>query len=70
MVDRADDNYQLDIDKANKVLGWQPQNRLYDVIPKMIADLKRDPLAWYKVNHLHAPGWLKDNADASVSTAA
>lgn len=62
MVDRADDNYELDIDKARRILGWNPQHRLHDVIPKMIEDLKRDPLKWYKENHLNAPGWLKRSA--------
>jgi len=70
MVDRADDNYQLNIDKAKTILGWYPENRLHDVIPKMIANLKSDPVAWYKINHLNAPGWLKDRAKAGLTAKA
>jgi nucleoside-diphosphate-sugar epimerase len=64
MVDHADDNYELNIDKARKVLGWNPKNKLSDVIPKMTESLKADPLKWYKINHLKAPGWLKEKASA------
>lgn len=52
MIDLADDHYDLDISKAKRVLGWTPKHHLVDTLPKMIADLKRDPVAWYKKNGL------------------
>jgi nucleoside-diphosphate-sugar epimerase len=58
MIDRADDNFELNIDKARKELGWDPQYRLDKVIPIMIEGLKVDPLRWYKINKLHPPDWL------------
>ena len=65
MIDHADDNYELNIDKARQVLGWVPRHRLHDAIPKMIENLKRDPLKWYKTNHLKAPHWLKEKASTT-----
>lgn len=62
MVDRADDNYELDISKARRELGWEPQYRLRDVIPMMIEGLMVDPERWYKINKLHPPDWLKRSA--------
>jgi len=62
MVDHADDNYELNIEKARQVLGWHPDRHLHDVIPQMIEGLKADPIKWYKTNHIEAPGWLKDKA--------
>lgn len=55
MIDRANDNYELSIDKARKLLGWEPQHSLREVIPKMITALKTDPTKWYKVNKLQLP---------------
>lgn len=54
MIDRADDHYELDISRARKLLGWEPQHNLMDTIPEMISKLKADPLAWYKTNKLEA----------------
>jgi nucleoside-diphosphate-sugar epimerase len=64
MVDHADDNYDLCIDKAKAVLGWNPQHSLHETIPVMISELKADPLKFYKENHLKAPGWLKEKSIA------
>jgi nucleoside-diphosphate-sugar epimerase len=55
MIDRADDNYELNITAARTILGWEPQQRLRKVIPKMIEGLKVDPHRFYKINHLHEP---------------
>ena len=62
MVDRADDNFELDITRARTVLGWEPDQRLVRVIPKMLEGLKIDPLKWYRINKLHPPGWVKEAA--------
>lgn len=55
MVDRADDHYPLDIDRARRMLGWSPRRRLRDALPRMIDALKRDPEAFYRRNDLGSP---------------
>lgn len=55
MIDRADDNYELTIDKARKVLGWEPKHSLRTTLPTMLEGLKVDPVKWYKINKLHGP---------------
>jgi len=52
MIDRANDHYALDITRARTVLGWEPKRSLRETLPKMIAALKADPVAWYKENKL------------------
>lgn len=52
MVDLADDHYELDIGRAKKLLGWTPRHSLEESLPLMIADLKKDPVRWYKKNQL------------------
>lgn len=59
MIDIADNNWTLDISKAKKYLGWKPKHSVAQEIPKMIKDLKNDPLKWYEMNMLKAPHWLK-----------
>lgn len=56
MIDRADDHYELDISRARKLLGWEPQHNLMDTLPVMIGNLKADPIAWYKKNKLDVSG--------------
>ncbi len=63
MIDLADDHYELDIHRAKEVLGWAPKHNLADTLPIMIADLQKDPIAWYKKNQLPLPrGLLKKKA--------
>jgi nucleoside-diphosphate-sugar epimerase len=62
MIDRADDNFELDITRARTVLGWEPDYRLKNVLPTMLEGLKVDPLKWYKINKLHPPAWLEEKA--------
>jgi len=52
MIDLADDHYVLDISRAKQILGWEPQHSLAQTLPIMIAALKKDPAAWYKINQL------------------
>jgi nucleoside-diphosphate-sugar epimerase len=58
MVVMADDHYALDIRRARQWLGWEPRHRLADVLPRMVAALKKDPLAWYEKNQVPAPAWV------------
>ena len=52
MVDLADDHAEIDITRAKNLLGWQPKHSLRETLPKMVAFLKDDPKAFYKVNKL------------------
>jgi nucleoside-diphosphate-sugar epimerase len=62
MIDLADDHYELDISHARNVLGWQPRHSLAQTLPKMVAELKTEPLEWYQKNKLEPPTWLKKKA--------
>jgi nucleoside-diphosphate-sugar epimerase len=58
MVELADDDYELDNSRAKAVLEWQPRRSLRETLPKMVAALDRDPVAWYRANKLEPPSWL------------
>ena len=66
MIDRANDHYALDTSRAKQILGWVPQQSLRKSIPKMVAALKADPLAFYEQNELELPEWMQANADATA----
>jgi len=52
MVEMADDHYALDISRAKEILGWIPNHRLNDTLPKITELLKTDPDRWYRENGL------------------
>ncbi len=52
MVDHADDNYELNVDKARQILGWETAHSLQQTLPLMLEGLKVDPLKWYHLNKL------------------
>lgn len=54
MVDISDDHYEVDTARAHSLLDWTPQHSLHKTLPSMIADLKRDPVAWYRTNKLNS----------------
>ncbi len=58
MIDIADDNYNLDISLAKRLLGWEPRHSLGKTLPIMIEALKKDPARWYKENGLTPPPHL------------
>ena len=60
MVALSDDHYALDIRRARELLGWEPQHRLKDELPKLVAALKKDPSGWYKTSGITPPSWLGD----------
>lgn len=70
MIDMADDHYALDVRKARELLGWEPQHRLRDVLPDMIAALKEDPRLWYRANGIKPPPWMvaADDRDENPDT--
>ena len=55
MIDLADDHYAATIAHARTRLSWDPQHRLRDTLPEIIAFLKRDPARFYQVNKLPLP---------------
>ncbi|MBX9570234.1 MAG: NAD(P)-dependent oxidoreductase [Candidatus Obscuribacterales bacterium] len=62
MIDLADDHYELDISKARKLLDWEPQHSLKGTLPKMIKNLRENPVHWYEVNKLPVPKWLRQRS--------
>jgi len=58
MIDMASDHYALDISRARDLLDWEPQHRIEDKLPDLIAALKDDPLQWYRGNGIIPPVWL------------
>lgn len=59
MVELADDHYELDISRAQDLLGWSPRHALREELPAIVATLKADPLAWYQANRVTPPEWLE-----------
>ncbi|MGB4859196.1 MAG: heavy metal-binding domain-containing protein, partial [Dokdonella sp.] len=72
MIDRANDHYALDITRAHALLNWVPQHSLRETLPKMVAALKADPIAWYREQGLEPTSSMKKqaaNSDASTVDA-
>ncbi|HEY9677734.1 MAG TPA: NAD(P)-dependent oxidoreductase [Drouetiella sp.] len=67
MIDRADDNFELDATKARQLLGWEPKHTLRETLPKMLEGLKVDPEKWYKINHLHWTGAREGEGDSAAT---
>lgn len=60
MVAMADDHYALDVSRARRLLGWEPRHRFKDTLPALIAELKRDPVAWYRRHGITLPAAIAD----------
>ena len=60
MIDIADDNFPVSIKHAREFLGWNPQHTLRDTLPKMIGQLKTNPIQWYEINKLPLPEDLEE----------
>ena len=58
MIAMADDHYELDITRAETLLGWDPRHSLRETLPEIVANLKSDPQKWYEANRLTPPYWL------------
>jgi nucleoside-diphosphate-sugar epimerase len=54
MIDLSDDHYTFDISRARALLGWEPRHSLRKSLPKIIDELKFDPVGWYEGNNLKA----------------
>ena len=66
MVQLAGDHYELDISRARDLLGWEPQHRIKDTLPSIVAALKRDPKAWYEENGLTPPPAVVEAAQSGL----
>lgn len=55
MIDIADDHFELDISRAQELLGWEPRHFVLDSLPNMIDELRSDPYAWYERHDLGDP---------------
>lgn len=70
MIDRAGDHYALDVSRAKRELRWEPVKSLRATIPKMVAALKADDVAFYRENGLTPAEWMLANARAKAQEAS
>lgn len=70
MVRMADDHYELDISRAEALLGWRPRHSLREALPAMVEALKADPAGWYEANGLTKPDWLEAATDRDADAEA
>lgn len=54
MINLSDDHYAFDISRARTLLGWVPRYSLRSTLPRIISELKMDPVGWYRENNLRA----------------
>lgn len=64
MIDLADDHYPVSMRRAHELLDWTPAHRLREEMPTIIANLKRDPRHWFKVNKLPQPKDLVESGSS------
>jgi nucleoside-diphosphate-sugar epimerase len=65
MIQTADDHYALDVTRARRWLGWEPERRLEDELPAIIETLKSYPVAWQHANGLLEPELAESKAPGS-----
>lgn len=58
MIDLAADHYDLDIRRAETLLDWVPRHNIYEGLAHMVAQLQKDPAAWYSLNRITPPDWI------------
>ena len=50
MIDLADRHYAIAIDRARRLLQWEPSHRLRHDLSGILQKLKADPVKWYEEN--------------------
>lgn len=50
MIEFADDQYELDVDRACNALGWEPRHSLRATLPTIVGNFLADPERWYDEN--------------------
>jgi nucleoside-diphosphate-sugar epimerase len=48
MIDLDDDHYPVEIWRGRSRLNWEPRHRLWESLPRIVDEMKRDPRAWYE----------------------
>lgn len=66
MVDLADANYPISIERAEEKLGWRPQRSLRNTLDMMLNRLTADPASWYEENDLPLPSEATRKTTISV----
>jgi nucleoside-diphosphate-sugar epimerase len=66
MIDLADQNYPISIQRAREQLGWEPMHTLRDTLPEMIGRLHFDPKAWFEKNDLPVPEKAEEHEHAGA----
>lgn len=69
MVELADDHYELDISRAESMLGWRPRQSLRRALQAMTARLRADPAGWYQRNKIPLPLWMEGAPETGQSGA-
>jgi dTDP-D-glucose 4,6-dehydratase len=59
MIDLADQNYPVSMEKAREKLGWEPKRRLDSTLPKIVGALLSNPQRWYEENGIPVPESVK-----------
>lgn len=70
MVQLADDHYELDISRAEKLIDWYPKHSLRRSLPTIVGELRQDPAHWYKKNKIPLPIWLEETPDQGTPSPA
>ena len=67
MIDEASSHYIVDIERARRLLDWEPRRSLRETLPRIAAALKADPQKWYKANKLNAAlvAWHEKEIDGA-----
>lgn len=60
MIDLADQNYPVNIQRARRELDWEPRHTLRETLPEIIRRLEQDPRGWYEKNGLPVPEKVED----------
>jgi nucleoside-diphosphate-sugar epimerase len=59
MIDLADQNYPVSMEKAREKLAWEPKRRLRDTLSKIVGSLLSNPQKWYEENGIPVPESVK-----------
>jgi nucleoside-diphosphate-sugar epimerase len=59
MIDLADQNYPVSMEKAREKLAWEPKRRLESTLPKIVGNLLNNPHRWHEENGLPVPESVK-----------
>ena len=67
MAMMGDHHYALDIRRARELLGWEPKHRFKDDLPGIVAELKREPMGWYKRHKITPTEWAITAHEAGIN---